>query len=185
MQRESENIGARFKGIRKGGIVVTLNFAGMKTLLIAGLIALSAITHVSIARADNFVAYPNSLVLTDGTVATPTEQCSVSDLCVKVKEANGDVLSFYNKGAQKCDPYKVHAIRMQGGTKLFEYDIQLQHSKNIGMYHNRQCQYESTGEVVVDGGHLHIGFYQNHMGNLFTHVWATDAKIVPSPAASP
>lgn len=157
----------------KGRGLATLNFAVMKTPLIVGFIALSAIALVGVARADNFVAYPHSLTLTDGTVATPTEQCSVSDLCVAVKEANGDVLSFYNKGAQKCDPYTVHAIRMQGHTKLFEYDIQLQHSKNISIYHNRKCQYESTGEVVVDGGHLHIGFYQNHEGNLFTHVWAT------------
>ena len=159
---------------------------GRFSLFILGFIALSAISQGGVARADNFVAYPNSLTLIDGTVATPTEQCSVSDLCVTVKEANGDVLSFYNKGAQKCDPYKVHVIRMKGDTKLFEYDIQLQHSKNISIYHNRKCQYESTGEVSFDGGHLHIGFYQNHEGNLFAHVWTIDPVIgVPSPKASP
>ena len=153
--------------------MATLNVAAMKTSLIVGFIALSAVAQIGVARADKFVAYPHVLALADGTVATPTEQCAVSDLCISVREANGDVLSFYNKGAEKCDPYVVHAIRMQGRTKLFEYDIQLQHSKNISIYHNRSCQYESTGEVVIDGGHLHIGFYQNHEGNLFTHVWAT------------
>jgi len=169
----------------KGDVLATLNFAAMKTSLVLGLVALSAIVQVGVVKADRFIAYPHSLTLTDGTVATPAEQCAVSDVCVTVKEANGDVLTFYNKGAQKCDPYKVRAIRMKGDTKLFEYDIQLQHSKKINPSPNRNCQYQSTGEVVIDGGHLHIGFYQNHEGNLFTHVWTTDAVIsAPSPAAS-
>ena len=44
---------------------------------------------------------------------------------------------------------------------------------------------QSEGEAILDDGKLHIGFYQNHNGNLFAHVWAPNARDVMSAAPQP
>jgi len=122
----------------------------------------------SMSRADRAVAYPSTLTLKDGTVAVPAQECGVGEVCATVTMPNNDVITFYSEGSQKNQTYKIHAVRMHGNVVLVSFEVELNRGKNK----------QSSGETILDDGKLHIGFYQNHNGNLFAHVWAPNGKDV-------
>ena len=50
----------------------------------------------ALSKADNALAYPSTLTLQDGTVAVPTQECGVGEVCATVTMPNKDVVTFYS-----------------------------------------------------------------------------------------
>ena len=63
---------------------------------------------------------PARVRFADGSTAQAQAECGIGDLCGSITFANGDVMSIYNVGVERCAPFQLHVIRKSGDTVVMD-----------------------------------------------------------------
>lgn len=100
----------------------------------------------------------------DGSIAVTYYHCGDTDLCSRITEANGSVLSIYSEGAAKCQPYLLHFVKTNSaGRTQFEFTRAINHSVQ-GRWGG--CGESLATEMVLDRGYIHLLVTENTDGTL-------------------
>jgi len=136
-----------------------------------------------------FAAYTStSVTYSDGAVAEAQSECAVLDLCATITLPDKDVMRIYNKGASKCEPFRLHLVRTHGDAVVLDSELTTTtsefaqsysatpepqpHGKPTAMPHNdplhpERCAKFKNTYFRFDQGRVVMGVFLAKNGSLF------------------
>ena len=101
--------------------------------------------------------------LTNGSVATTYDHCGDMDLCGRITNADGSVLSIYSEGAALCQPYYLHfVLQNASGATQYEFSRMVNHTDTK----DKGCGHTLPTQMVLDHGAVHLTVIENLDGTL-------------------
>jgi len=130
----------------------------MKTVLAAFIAALFCITSASAQTAPD-----QTMKLSAGGTATSYYHCGDMDLCARVANQDGSILSIYSEGAALCQPYFLHfVLQNAAGVTQFEFSRSVNHTD----LRDKGCGHTLPTQMVLDRGAVHMTVVENTDGTL-------------------
>ncbi len=128
----------------------------LSALVIAALCQARA-TAVTELRPDQTVK------LSNGATATSYHNCGDMDLCARVVNTDGGVLSIYSEGAALCQPYYLHfVLQNASGVTQFEFSRMVNHTNTK----DKGCGHTLPTQMVLDHGAVHLTVIETTEGTL-------------------
>ena len=139
---------------------VHLRGAPLKSLmgaLIIGALCRSPAVAITQMQPDQTVK------LSSGATATSYHNCGDMDLCARIVDADGSVLSIYSEGAALCQPYYLHfVLQNAGGVTQFEFSRMVNHTDTK----DKGCGHTLPTQMVLDHGAIHLTVIETTEGTL-------------------
>ena len=107
---------------------------------------------------------PNEMVkFSNGATATSYNHCGDTDLCGRIDNPDGGVLSIYSEGAALCQPYYLHFVLQNAtGVTQYEFSRMVNHTDTKG----KGCGHTLPTQMVLDRGAIHMTVVENTDGTL-------------------
>jgi hypothetical protein len=104
-----------------------------------------------------------TMKLTSGGTVTSYSHCGDLDLCGRIANPDGSVLSIYSEGAALCQPYFLHFVLQNGnGSTQFEFSRMVNHTDTK----DKGCGHTLPTQMVLDRGAVHMTVIENLDGTL-------------------
>lgn len=101
--------------------------------------------------------------LSNGAIATSYHNCGDMDLCARIVNTDGSVLSIYSEGAALCQPYYLHfVLQNAGGVTQFEFSRMVNHTDTK----DKSCGHTVPTQMVLDHGAVHLTVIETTEGTL-------------------
>lgn len=115
------------------------------------------------AIAVNELQPDQTVKLSNGATATSYHNCGDMDLCARIVDADGSVLSIYSEGAAMCQPYFLHfVLQNAGGVTQFEFSRMVNHTDTK----DKSCGHTVPTQMVLDHGAVHLTVIETTEGTL-------------------
>ena len=128
---------------------LTVSEGMLLKLFVSGLIVVALCQAPAIAQTQ-----PDQTVrLSNGATATSYHNCGDMDLCARVANNDGTVLSIYSEGAALCQPYLLHfVLQNASGVTQYEFSRMVNHSNTK----DKGCGHTLPTQMVLDHGAVHL-----------------------------
>lgn len=132
----------------------------LKSLM--GALIIAALCHAP-AMATTELQPDQTVKLSNGATATSYHNCGDMDLCARIINADGSVLSIYSEGAALCQPYYLHfVLQNASGVTQFEFSRMVNHTNTK----DKGCGHTLPTQMVLDHGAIHLTVIETTEGTL-------------------
>jgi hypothetical protein len=122
-----------------------------------------AIVFLATSQAMAQTQPDQTMKLSNGATATSYNHCGDMDLCARITNADGSILSIYSEGAALCQPYYLHFILQNGsGVTQYEFSRMVNHTDTK----DKGCGHTLPTQMVLDHGAVHLTVIENLDGTL-------------------
>jgi hypothetical protein len=106
-----------------------------------------------------------TITFTDGSKAVSYFNCGDADLCARVTNQDGTVLSIYSEGAALCQPYVLHFVKADtDGKTLYEFSRSINHTEAAKL---GGCGHTVATQMVMNRGFVHLNVTETPDGTLY------------------
>ena len=130
--------------------------------LLIGAVIIAALCQAS-AIAITELQPDQTVKLSSGATATSYHNCGDMDLCARIVNTDGSVLSIYSEGAALCQPYYLHfVLQNASGVTQFEFSRMVNHTDTK----DKGCGHTLPTQMVLDHGAVHLTVIETAEGTL-------------------